>query len=152
MKIRIEIDGEQPEEVVIRCHGQDERIRRMVAAIEQIEDVQRELCLRIGHTEYYVPLEDILFFETSGGRVYAHTRDRMLETEHRLFELEQLMPYCFVRVSKSAVVNVMPIAALQRELTGNGSIRFRSSDKQAYFSRAYYRVLKDRIDEVRFSK
>lgn len=152
MKIRIEIDEQQPEEIVIHCHRQDETVNRLLAAIGQVEGVPRELCLHVGNVEYYVSPDDILFFETDGGKVYAHTRERMLETEHRLFELEQMLPYCFVRASKSAVVNVRPIAALRRELTGNGEISFRNSDKHAYFSRAYYRLLRDKIEEVRFLK
>ena len=58
----------------------------------------------------------------------------------------------FLRISKSTVVNIMEIGSIHKELTGNGEIRFRRSDKTTYFSRGYAKILKDRIEEMRFGK
>jgi DNA-binding LytR/AlgR family response regulator len=116
------------------------------------KDVEEDLPLRLGNTAYFVPKREVLFFETYDGKVYAHTKTGMLQTDLRLFELEQSLPYYFLRISKSTIVNVRMIASLKRELTGNGSVTFKESDKLAYFSRAYHKILKDKIEEVRFSK
>ena len=151
MKIRIEICDGGEEEIIVRCHSRDERISRIEDALEGIVKSRRELSLYIGNTEYYVPIKDILFFETDDGRVCAHTSDRIYSTQYKLFELENILPSSFARISKSAIANVMRISSLTRELVGNGEITFSDSEKTTYFSRAYYKALRDRIEEIRFS-
>ena len=113
---------------------------------------QTELTLTIGSREYYVPKSDILFFETYDGKVCAHTKDRMYQTDYKLFQLEEILPAYFVRISKSVIANVRQISSLGRELTGNGEITFKGCNKATYFSRGYYKILKDKIEEVRFGK
>ncbi len=151
MKIRIEINDTGEDEIVIRCRERDERTDSIERAVEGILKSRRELTLYIGNTEFYVPTADILFFETVDGRVCAHTDDRMYTAHYKLFELESMLPACFVRISKSAIANVMKISSLSRELVGNGTVSFYKTEKIAYFSRAYYKILKDRIEEIRFS-
>jgi DNA-binding LytR/AlgR family response regulator len=75
----------------------------------------------------------------------------MYSSQYKLFELENILPSSFVRISKSAISNVMQISSLTREIVGNGSVRFFKTEKMTYFSRAYYKILRDRIEEIRFS-
>ncbi len=149
MKIRIEICDEGEEEIIVRCRDRDERISRIENVLEGLIKSRRELTLYIGNTEYYVPISDILFFETDGGKVCAHTSERMYTAPYKLFELENMLPSYFVRISKSSIANVMRIGSLSRELVGNGEITFTRSDKKTYFSRGYYKILRDRIEEIR---
>ena len=150
MKIRIEISDEGEDEIIIRCRERDDRIEGIERALEGLVKSRRELALYIGNTEFFVPTSDILFFETVDGKVCAHTSDRMYTAHYKLFELENLLPSSFVRISKSAIVNVMKISSLSRELVGNGEISFYKTEKKTFFSRAYYKILKDRIEEIRF--
>ena len=73
----------------------------------------------------------------------------MYASHYRLFEIEEMMPSYFIRISKSAIANVKLITSLRKELTGNGEIEFKSCDKKVYFSRAYYKLLRDKIEEIR---
>lgn len=103
MKVRIEMDESlEEEEFVIRCRKIDETILRLQAAVMEREGSVRSITLRQGDTEYYLPLEEILFFETENKIIYAHTRDKMLVTEYKLYELEEILPGSFLRISKSA--------------------------------------------------
>ncbi len=151
MKIRIEINDSADDEIIIRCRERDTQIEDICRALEGMVKSKREMVLYIGNTEHYVPFDDILFFETGDGRVYAHTDRRMYSTPHKLFELENMLPPGFVRISKSAIANVMKISSMSRELVGNGEICFYKTEKKTFFSRAYYKILKDRIEEIRFS-
>ncbi len=151
MKIRIEINDSAEEEILIRCRERDERTDALERALEAILKSRRELTLYIGNTEYFVPTSDILFFESFDGKVYAHTQERMFTAPFKLFELESMLPPAFVRISKSAIANIYKISSLSRELVGNGEVRFYKTEKKTYFSRAYYKILKDRIEELRFS-
>ncbi len=152
MKIRIEIADDAAEEIVIRCRERTEEIRRIESAVENILRGGSELQLTANGREYYIEKSAILFFETYDGKVRAHTADGLYQTDSRLFELEDLLPGYFVRISKSTIVNVKQIASLARELTGNGEVAFKKCGKTAYFSRGYYKILKDKIEEVRFGK
>ena len=150
MKVKIEISQDDSCEVIIKCREITDEVIRIQALLSGQNTA--ELPLSIGDDEYFVPIKDILFFETSGGRVYAHTRERMYLAPYKLFEIEDMMGASFLRISKSTVVNVMQIASLHRELTGSGEIRFKRSDKRTYFSRGYAKILKCRIEEMRFGR
>ena len=150
MKIRTEISDS--EEIIIRCRERNEKIRSMEAAIEVALRGENEISLFSDGVEYFVPKINILFFESSGGKVFAHTKDRIFTVPHKLFELEALMPSCFVRVSKSAIANVSEISYLRREIVGNGEMGFRGCDKKVYFSRAYFKLLQYKIEETRLKK
>lgn len=152
MKIRIEVTPDEDEEIIIKCKQFTERTALIRSVLENFAKSESELLLYIGSTEYYVKKEDILFFETNDNKVCAHTSDRMYRTNYKLFELEDIMPSYFVRISKSVIVNIKLIESLSRELTGNGFVTFKKSDKRTYFSRAYYKQLKDKIEEVRLHK
>lgn len=152
MKIRIEIAEDAPEEIIIRCRERTEEVKLIESVVENLIRGGSELALTIGSREYYVEKSEILFFETYDGKVCAHTKDRMYRTEYKLFELEKILPAYFVRISKSVIANVRLISSLSRELTGNGEITFKGCDKVTYFSRGYYKILKDKIEEVRFGK
>ena len=151
MKIRTEICPDGEDEIIIRCRDHNEHIRSIERVLEGMTNSRRELVLYIGNSEYYVPLSDILFFETVDSKVCAHTRDAMYASHYKLFELERILPSGFVRISKSAITNVMQISSLTRELVGNGEVRFYKTEKKTYFSRAYYKILRERIEEIRFS-
>ena len=152
MKIRTDICPEEDEEIVIRCRGRTELITRIETLLEKLVLEGGEMLLCSGSTEFYVPLSDILFFEAFDGKTYAHTKDKTLRTDKKLFQLEDALPAAFVRISKSTVANVLAVLSLRRELSGNGEISFRGSDKKAYFSRSYYKALRDKLNETRLGK
>ena len=147
MRLRVEErDGE--DEIVIYCRERSKRVRRIERLLEQIVSEDRELVLTVGETEYYVPQREILFFETDGGRISAHTRDRMLRASGTLSSIEKSLPYSFARASKSCIVNVAEVCALSKNFTGLGEVLFKNSDKRVYVSRGYYRELKQKIYEL----
>ena len=151
MKIKIEI-AEGDEEIVIRCRERDARVAELERALGSILKGSGEMTLYLAGTEYYVAKSEILFFESEGDKVYARTADKRYVTDHRLFELEEVLPGYFIRISKSAIANVKAISSLRREVTGNGEISFKNSERRIWFSRSYYKGLRERIDEVRFGK
>ena len=88
MKIRIEIDKNlREEEVVIRSRALDERVQRIHAAVDDAVSSQRKMTFYKGETEYYLPLSEMLFFETDGSKIYAHTAADSYQSKHRLYEL-----------------------------------------------------------------
>ena len=152
MKIRTEICDEGQEEIIIKCRARTDQIKNIEAMLESLVTADREMILHSSGVEYYVPIKEILFFDSYDGKIYAHTRENIFTCDFKLFELESILPSSFLRISKSTVANIMMISYLKRELVGNGELGFKGCDKGAYFSRSYYKVLRDKIDEMRLGK
>ena len=151
MKNKIEI-ADQDEEIVIRCRERDALVQEIERALDRVLKGSGEMALYLAGTEFFVPKSDILFFESEGDKIYARTADKSYLTDYKLFELENVMPAYFVRISKSTIANVKAIASVRREVTGNGELTFKNCDRRAYFSRGYYKCLRDKINEVRFGR
>ena len=133
MKIRIEISEDFQEEIIIRTGQNNGRIEKIQSILTQALQLDREMVLHTSGTEHFVPIRSILFFESYDGKVYAHTQNGVFTAEKKLFELQDSLPSDFVRISKSAIANVMRISSLKRELVGNGVVTFFDCDKKAYF-------------------
>ncbi len=150
MNIRIELDERQGEdEVVIRCRRLTEEIRQIRDTIAALSPSGQTLTLYKGETEYYLPLSDILFFETEGDKVMAHTREDVYQAKYRLYELEEFDSVRFLRVSKSTIVNVGEIYSLTRSNLSSVSVAaFSDSHKQVFVSRHYAKTLREKMERM----
>ena len=137
MKIKIEMDEQAEEEVIIRCRGMTEQIAAIQRAVYK------------GNTEYYLPMNDILFFETADHGVAAHTGNDMYEAGYKLYELEEILPGFFMRVSKSTILNTFHIFSINRNLTASSVVAFENTHKKVYVSRYYYKPLISKLEERR---
>lgn len=153
MKIKIEIDGQLNEdEVTIRCRELNDQVKQLQRAVQEIGFSSQRYVFEKGETQYYLPLEEILFFEADNHRVYAHTKNEVYEAKYRLYELEKLLPSYFLRVSKSTVLNLREILSIKKNLTSASLVEFRNSDKRTYVSRSYYRLMETRLKEMYLNK
>ena len=101
---------------------------------------------------FYMPTfreSEILFFETDNNQVMAHTANEIFLTGSKLYELEKILPWYFSRISKSAILNVKKVYAITRNLTASSLIEFEGTPKHVYVSRAYYKPLKEKLEEMR---
>ena len=146
LKLRIEVsDDFEEDEVIIRCAQMNDDIQRIQAYIRNL--VSPKLVFYKGQQEYYLPLDEILFFETDCQQVYAHTVNDAFKVRHRLYELEDMLPRAFSRAAKGTIVNTARIYAISRNLTSTSQIKFTNTHKQVYVSRHYYKTLKDKMSE-----
>lgn len=151
MKIRIELEEDLSEdEVIIRCRSLTDEIKQVQNAIAATTSSKQNFVLYKEDAEYYVALSDILFFETEGNQLNAHTRDNVYQTKYRLYELEEILPGYFLRVSKSTIANVKEIYSLSKSnLTQTIVASFADSHKKVFVSRRYSKLLKEKLMEVR---
>jgi len=148
VKLRIEVtDGSLEDEVIIRCGRVDDNVQKLQAFIKSISTPQ--LTFYKDAQEYYIPLEEILFFETEGELVYAHTTSEAFRVKYRLYELEEMLPHYFVRAAKGTIVNTSRIYSINRNLTASSQVQFAGTHKQIYASRHYYGALKGKMNERR---
>ena len=65
MKVVIEVEEELKEEcIIIRCQRLDEHIIKLQNLLVEQTKTGRDILLNKGETSYYIPLDEILFFET----------------------------------------------------------------------------------------
>ena len=149
MKLRIELDDSAPEEIIIRTARVDDRIKRLQDAIIGSLGGGGEIAVRKDGVECYLPYREMLYFETDGGRILAHTADDCFICPLRLTELEELLPRSFTRASKGCLVNTAHIRSISRSPTGVSEATFAGSGKRIFISRMYYKIVRDIIEETR---
>lgn len=150
MKITVEIDENYIEdEVVIRCREVNDMVNRIHKAVSDITKKETKLSLIKENKEFYISIEDILFFESDDSIICAHTASDIYMTKYKLYELEQILPWYFSRISKSAILNVKKVYSITKNITASSVIEFKETPKQVYVSRAYYKPLMSKIEEMR---
>ncbi len=146
MKVKIEIiEGIEEDEVVIRCGKLNDSVVSLQNYLSTQNDGRRCLALSDGETDFFISMGDICFFETQGREIRAHTADRIFACDYKLYELEELLPGYFMRVSKSTIVNLDRVYSVTRNLTASSMVEFTGSRKQAFVSRAYYKAMTERL-------
>jgi DNA-binding LytR/AlgR family response regulator len=140
--MRVEIKEDQTIEstyVEIKCREVTKEVSRLKTYIDNfrlgisaIED---------GET-HIVALEQILYIESVDKRTYIYTDSKVLETDKRLYELEELLDSRdFFRCSKSVIINLNKVTKLKPEITRNILVTL-SNGEVVVVSRRYATELK----------
>jgi Response regulator of the LytR/AlgR family len=147
MKIKLIVDVNVEETITITCNEYTPQIKKVHTLLQQLENTQKNVIGYHEDMEYYLELRTISFFETMNEVVYAHTRDKMYIIKQRLYELEKSLPNEFMRISKSTILNLGHLSAIETSLGGPRQIFLQKSNKAVFVSRKYYPVLKERLKE-----
>ena len=117
MKVTITKDIESGTAVEIHCRevtSETERLERYISRFDE-----RLLAMSEGNT-YNVQIDEILYIESVDKKTFLYTTGHVLQTEKRLYELEELLDEkTFFRASKSVIVNLNKITKLKPEVTRN---------------------------------
>lgn len=117
MKVTITKDIESGTAVEIHCRevtSETERLERYISRFDERLQATSE-----GNT-YNVQLDEILYIESVDKKTFLYTMGHVLQTEKRLYELEELLDEkTFFRASKSVIVNLNKITKLKPEVTRN---------------------------------
>lgn len=117
MKVTIIKDIESGTAVEIHCRevtSETERLERYISRFDERLQATSE-----GNT-YNVQIDEILYIESVDKKTFLYTTGHVLQTEKRLYELEELLDEkTFFRASKSVIVNLNKITKLKPEVTRN---------------------------------
>lgn len=150
MKVRIEIDpGTDEDEIVIRCKSINDQIQKVQQLVSDLGDQSKQLVYYKEEKQFYIPLEKILFFESDSGIINAHTTKEIYQVHHKLYELEQILPGFFMRISKSTILNTNLVYSITKNITSSSIVEFESTHKKVFVSRYYYKPLKEKLEEKR---
>ena len=123
MKIRIETDERlEEDEIIIRCRELNEETLELQRQLQSLIKSQATLSVSHGELDYFLKYPEIIFMETDGNRLAVHTKDKIFSTKQKLYELEELLPPYFMRVSKSCILNIKEIRSIHKHLCSRRKI------------------------------
>lgn len=140
--MRVEIINNQTTESVnveIHCKDITDEVKRLKRHIDNFST-------GISGTEdgntYIVSPNDIFYIESVDKKTFIYTEDKVLSTDKRLYELEEILDNRdYFRCSKSVIINLNKVVKLKPEITRN-ILATLSNDEVVAISRRYATELK----------
>ena len=143
--MRITIDeqsGARDIEVTIVCPRADRRVLDMVARLHMLD---RKVTGTADGRTRVLSAEEVLFVESVDKRTFIYTKDEVLETGLRLYEMEERLADCeFMRVAKGCIVSFRAITALRPDINGRIVATLQNKD-QVVISRQYAPAVKAKL-------
>jgi len=115
MKIVIECKEDNNLEIVIRCNKVDDNVKKIISLLED----NKFIIGKLNNRSYQIMIDDIYYIEANEDRVFLYCKDKVYETNMRLYELEdKLKTYSFIRISKSSLLNLDKLNSVKALLNG----------------------------------
>ena len=143
MKITIETPKEgEEDEIIVRCASLDNRLMKFIAALKSSENM---LTGYLDDKIVKLAPKDVFYFESVDNRVFACAGKNVYEVRKRLYEIEEEYANTdFLRISKSAIVNVAKIAYIRPLLNGRFEAKLKN-DEKIIINRQYVIELKKKL-------
>ncbi|MCR5032960.1 MAG: LytTR family transcriptional regulator [Lachnospiraceae bacterium] len=150
MRVIIELDdGLDPGEIFIRCKEVNEEVLSIQKALTGGSRKHTQIEVYNKEEQFFLPIADILFAESGDHQVMVHTKNAMYASSYKLYELEELLPPSFIRISKSAIANTSQVFSVRKNVTGASPLAFKNSTKICYVSRSYLKPFLEKMQEKR---
>ncbi len=144
MRLNIDIDENHEEtSVTIQAKEWSEELEEIAAVIKKRK--QRRLFGMDEEQTVLLNPHDIDYIYAQKRKVFAVIKDRELEIRMKLYEIEEiLIPYQFMRFSKSVIGNLGRIERFELSFNGNLCVYFQSGNKE-YITRKYVKPIKEQL-------
>lgn len=129
----------QEDEVVIRCHQNNEDIAQLKSYIQRYQD---HLICKRNNSSYSIRVSEIYYIESVDNKTFAYTKEHCFEVNHALYELESLLKdnQC-IRISKSCILNIHYLKSVKALFNGKYEALL-INDEKVIVSRKYVPNLK----------
>ena len=142
---RLIIDKEHAEEVVATVHERSALTEQIELLVMQYAGTDRVAA----YTEDDMKMlsyEEIECITILDGKTYAiNSRGDRYRLKQRLYELENMLPACFIRINKSSIANEKRLERFSAGFSGAVDAVFKSGYKE-YVSRRCFAAIKRRYD------
>ena len=146
MRFRLIIDKTAEDEVVATVHEPSELTRQIQELVESRGGVQQ----LVGYLEDNMRILEVSEIEcvtVLDGKTYAiDAENRRCRLKQRLYELEELLPPCFIRINKSTLANEKRLERFTASFSGAVDAVFRCGYRE-YVSRRCFAQIKRRFAE-----
>ena len=143
MKITIETPGEgEEDEIIVRCASLNDRLMKLIAALRTEES---PLTGYMDDKIVKLATKDVFYFEAVDNKVFAYMGEGVYEVHKKLYEIEkEYKDTDFLRISKSAIVNVAKIAYIRPLINGRFEAKLKNEEK-IIINRQYVIELKKKL-------
>ena len=122
------------------------------AVLDRLRDTLRYIEGTVDDRKMTVSLTDIFYIETVDRKTFAYTKDMCLEIKEALRDIiEEFANIGFVRISKSAVVNIYKIKRLQGDLNMRVII-YLKNDEKLIMNRSYRNEFYEKLNKLQGRK
>ena len=144
MKFRLIIDKTREEEIVATVQERSPLTDKIEALILEYTGQDR-ITAYTEEDMLQLPFDQIECITVLDGKTYAiDTKGRPLRLKQRLYELEQVLPACFIRINKSAIANERRLDKFTAAYSGAVNARFKCGYEE-YVSRRCFAAIKRRF-------
>ena len=141
MKLRIMIDRNREEEIIVFAH---ERTKLIDEIESLVNEFKKEI---IGYTDggvfKLVPAQ-ITCFVVENNKVYAISGKEKLQIKMRLYQLEKMLGVGFIKINQSCIANINEIKKFDTSISGTLKVIFKNGYSD-YVSRRNIRTVKERL-------
>lgn len=122
------------------------------AILDRLRDTLRYIEGTFEEKKVTIALTDIFYIETVDRKTFAYTKDMCVEVKEALRDIiEEFSNIGFVRISKSAVVNIYKIKKLQGDINMRVII-YLKNDEKLIMNRSYRNDFYDRLNKLQGRK
>lgn len=138
-RVRRRLESDRPADLVVR-------IERLLGEYGRVGNTPDRILVRSGTKAFFVKLTEIEWLEASGNYVRLHTpaRDPRALVRETLAHLAEWLPPQFLRVHRSAIVNLDAVAEVRTLASGDGEILLKTGARVA-LSRRHVADLHTRV-------
>ena len=141
MKLRIVIDKNRDEEILIYAHEKT----ALICDIEQLVNNDSFDLTGYGETETIkLNLNEICCFITEENKVYALTEKGKYRLKSRLYQIEKNLNDNFVKINQSCIANIKKIDKFKASVGGALTVIFKNGYED-YVSRRNLKSVKERL-------
>lgn len=145
MKIKIDENSKYEDiEIIINCNKKDERVDRIVKAIETNS---YNIIGRIDGEDYILSLDDIYYFEAVDNHVFAYCEKEVYEVNYKIHDLNKLLSKTFfVQTSRTIILNIKKIKKVHTLVNGRILAVLNNTEKMI-ITRVYSQDFKAKLKE-----
>ncbi len=141
MKLRIVIDKEKEEQILIYAHEKTP----LIESIERL--IENDAPHLTGYSEVGATVlspDEVYCFISENGKTYALTEKEKLVIKSRLYIIESTLGNGFVRLNQSCIANTNKIKRFEADIYGSLMVIFKNGYKD-YVSRRQVKSVKERL-------
>lgn len=143
MRYSIAIEPQIPEcHVEIHCPQINREVEGILQALVLTETT---VAGQAGEETRFIPVSQVLYFESVDDKTYLYTHDEVLSCDLRLYQItEKLDEVGFVRISRSVVANLHHMYAIKREKNRTLTAEMSNGEK-VQVSRTYLQEIQRKL-------
>jgi len=134
-------DGEK-DHIVVKCRVISPELSDLLG---QIEDADKALVAYAEEEIYRIKPSDVYYIEAIDKKIFLYCENVVYESKQKLYEFEEMLNLtAFMRISRSAIVNISKVKSMSVALYGRLEVILKN-DERVIVTRSYVDAFRSRL-------